>query len=99
MSTMTPAFNPTMNQKEDEVKRPFNENGDTFITDEHIDTKMKLKNFQVQEANFDETLIRKKLNKMVNRELPQPFPLKSQIPETFTSEYIMKPIDITKVKR
>lgn len=98
MSNKTPAFNPTDNQEVDKVNRPIDE-VDEVLTDNQIDTKIKLKNFKPKEINFNEAAVQNKLKNIINRELPQPFPIKSQIPEIFTSEYIMKPIDLTKVKR
>lgn len=91
----TPGFNQTTNQEE------------VINSDKHIpqllekdfDDERKLVNFNVAEIDFNEEAMAHRIKNLVNREYPQPFPLKSQVPETFTSEFIMTPINITAVHR
>lgn len=96
MSThVTPTFNTTNNQQEGPRRMTTNA-ADQFVKSE---TNRKLNNFTVKEIEFNEDEIRNKIQNLVNREYPQPYPLKSQMPESFTSEFIMKPINLVQAQR
>ena len=95
MSTLpTPAFNTTTNQET--VPQNLANPKENFVRSE---TNRKLNNFTVKEIEFNEEEIRDKIQNLVNREYPQPYPLKSQMPESFTSEFVMKPLNLVDAQR
>lgn len=96
MSTLpTPTFNTTNNQ-EATTSNLITSRKNSFVRNE---TNRKLKDFTVKEIEFNEEEIKNKIQNLVNREYPQPYPLKSQMPESFTSEFIMKPLNLVDAQR
>lgn len=96
MSTLpTPAFNTTNNQPTMAGTSNLNDQSRLVINE----TNRKLENFTVKEIEFNEQEIEDKLKNLVNREFPQPYPLKSQMPESFTSEFVMTPISLVEAQR
>ena len=96
MSTLpTPAFTTTANQNAAVQNQHLNDQS-RFLQSE---TNRKLQNFTVKELAFTEEEVQNRIKNLVNREYPQPYPLKSQMPESFSSEFVMTPISLVEVQR
>lgn len=95
MSTQnTPGFQPTDGNAADPQII-----GDGATQQKHQETQRKLENLKIDAIEFDQEDLEKRLQNLVNREYPQQYPLKSQVPESFTTEFIMKPIDTTDIHK